>query len=256
MKRDYQSKLLVVLAAWHLLYFKGLEASEPTSISCKKGHWPIHQHCDIKQASICYNPVLNVMASPSNLPPSAQTLWNIFKITDNSEEPQNKTWIPCSVLTLLQYDRALFGSTGANYYIFIVDVLLPVWNYLRKMRCQPNVTPVIVIFAYTNGTARIHSEAFSDPTMFWNEIGSLLWGPQIIFASPENLRLAAPSGSSLCFDTVSLGAPELSDPPTRVVQAFAAEIRQVRSILYMSGCVPGKKNCLLINFIRKRSLEL
>ena len=245
--------LLLILSYYSAVVLSTGGAND-AQIKCRAGHWPLKHHCQ----TLIRNPWALIFDSKSDrflsaidYPDSIRTIWNITRIdrykSDSSVDvtAMCSASIPCAVFSLLQYDPSLFGLSGTNFYVFIVDVLLPLFNFLSTMNCSiSTAVPDVFLFQYTDGIVNVATsgENAFHQLAYYSELPQLLWGQRYHSATSstflgllsKNAAITsdfdgadAGAGSRLCFDRVAFGTPDYSNPSSKVVKRFSEEIRMV-----------------------------
>lgn len=238
-------------------------------VSCRGAHWPLStKSCEVSpEAAVGFSgkkPVLiydhgfsfQNEATFSALPELA-ALWGISGPAEVSRGVNCCSEFACSVFVALPHDPAQYGAAGSNYYVFHVDILLPVWNHVRnKLGCARGGSDDAVnifVFHVQDNKIKMDSDIFQNQNSFWDQSFRFIFVSSYVPVTAESLhRLQAPRAGAaaevspsgvidrvrhedfhgtLCFDHVSFGVPEYSYPSKRAVSSLNELMRKVSVVL-------------------------
>lgn len=236
------------------LLFSAIVSS--VKITCKSAHWPLtKKSCELSHHTQLAHPSGGLKydhqffiesTADVDLPPELAAMWNVSLRSARTDAWRCSHEHKCSVFVLLPHDPSQYGSAGSNYYVFHVDILLPVWNHINfKMSCGAGAgMKDISVFVFHMQSNRIlwDSDIFRSSDTFWTQSFRLLFGDNFkpftldsfrslhdrdVAAAVATEGTAGMSSPLLCFHTVSLGVPEFSSPSKKAVQSMAQLMRQV-----------------------------
>lgn len=240
-----------------LQWVVNLLSADVAGAACRPGHWPLSkQSCEVTFSSLGQDGLgnmwfdkglyLDVSALPSLIPAEIVAVWNITAGADGSSSCQRV--FPCSAFALLPYDTSIYGPSGSNYYVFHVDILLPLLTHVQtKMNCAQGGRRDVTVFLFhmLDGAVRLDTDIFDDNDTYWSQAFRLICGMNYIPVSNANMESLIDSKSKfaemtidgditvpvsaglLCFDHVSFGVPEYSNPSKRSVYTLSTTMREV-----------------------------
>jgi hypothetical protein len=178
--------------------------------------------------------------------------WNISANTQYS--PLCGVTIPSAIFMPIAFDEVAYQTEGSNYYVTHTDILIPLWNILKKhQKTHPgSPLPEIFLFAFNvEGKIDLLSPAFDDYNKYWIQSLQLLLGDAALqMGTLEGLsRYLSQAGAEdtyghgynyasqrkeesergaccLCFEEVLFGVPQFN-PTRRAVRSFVNDYRMV-----------------------------
>jgi hypothetical protein len=228
------------------------------SFSLEFGQWPLQSsfRCNSVGISLEISPP---SSSPSSSPASLQlyshvplpaplvSSWKL--IPEEFQSPACQYLFDDILFLPIPYDPSEYQSDGSNYYVVHVDILLPLWNFLRS---KPKASsPFIILFPFNSKTQRDESSfryrnsdsAFHNLKKYWihslqllSDHQALIPGDLIGLSTPLlqprphlNLKLSwSPFNSGrVCFQNIQLGLPRYDRPSPISLRTFSQRYREV-----------------------------
>ena len=216
-------------------------------ITCRSSHWPLTQGtCALtahsaksiaaSETGLCYRDL-----TPSNqkLSREIMDIWDLKECISTSCTSISG----CIVTALFPHDPLRYGISGSNYYVFHVDIILPLWNYINfKLKCPSGIVRILMFHLGGDGRVVHSTDIYEDLTSFWMQSFRLVFGNQLIpvhnksttFQWMSKDQLLIPSIpadkqplSQYCFEQISFGIPEYSFPSRKSISTLSAKMRHV-----------------------------
>lgn len=215
--------------------------------TCRTGHWPLlKRSCEVAatdEGGIRLAREQHIFADQSlleHLPSETVRIWNMSSLVNRKERPCRHQ-PGCIAFALFPHDPSVYGIDGSNYYVFHVDILLPVWNYLNyKLNCEHGAigNKAVYLFHFLDGKIKIDTDIFLSNTTFWSQSFQMAFGDRYFPVNagtygslvPPTIPEGSPPDdgcSDVCFHQVSFGVSEYSFPSKRAVTSLSQQIRQV-----------------------------
>lgn len=210
------------------------------------GHWPLETtvYCHTPSISLqILNETIQIFSHSPHIPSDLVHSWNIIPDIDHS--PSCAVTFDNVLFLPIPYDPSGYQSDGSNYYVIHVDILLPLWNYLRG-KLSP---PTIVIFPFNKHLQREMSseyllKAFQDSNKYWIHSIQLSSHHQLIPGTGKGIRLSLQRASSsptevylhhlisrhstrFCFQNIQIGLPRYDRPSPISLKKFSQLYREV-----------------------------
>ena len=227
--------------------------------SLELGHWPLESSywCNaigisieiLSRSSSSTSPQLQIF-SHAPLPSQLLSSWKI--ISEEFQSPSCQHLFEDILFLPFPYDSSAYQSDGSNYYVIHVDILLPLWNYLRS---QTHSSPFILLFPFNSNLQRHDSSlndrdhrtsAFHNLKKYW--IHSLqifsnhrylvpgdVTGLRTMISHSKTLSnlsnrstLSSFNSGRVCFQNIRLGLPRYDRPSPVSLRRFSQQYREVR----------------------------
>ena len=136
------------------------------SVSCSSGHWPSEYSCYFDEEKIWIDDNIVFTTAKASAHKGLKSLGMI----DNSFVcPKCTSIISDSVFIPLPYDSRLYHSDGSNFYVIHVDILIPLWKFLKDQYYDKNKSSFRIILFVTNNELGIDlkSSAFISTQAYW-----------------------------------------------------------------------------------------
>jgi hypothetical protein len=230
----------------HLQSLQIHDPNENSSFVCQAGHWPLEHSCKSSRVAISLEIVNNEISlfHHDNLPIDIIRSWQMT--TETHSTPKCSHLFQNIIFLPIPFDPKAYQSDGSNYYVIHVDLLLPLWNFLRTLFVSSTPSPNIFLFPFNSQSNRdlsTNSTVFIDTKKYWIQAIQILFEMSLLIPGDAHgitqflLRSRREAERyeerlddqivRICFQNIQIGLPRYDRPSVNSLRRFSSHYREV-----------------------------